>query len=83
MDEPYSLTTEDNPYSPFTEFEQWWAFDRAMGYYTLEYLARVANTSPLLSVDDNVAITNDAINRIVALNVTGNYKKVKASDYPS
>lgn len=82
MDEVYAVTTSDNPYSPFTQFDQWWAFDRAMGYYTLEYQARIAHTSPELSDAQNEQILNDAINEIVALNLTGNYIKVKPSDYP-
>lgn len=81
VDEIYKLTTSDNPYSPFTEFDSWWAYDRIMGYYTLEYLARIAHTSPELSIEDNIEIIDEAINEIVAMNITGNYKKVKESDY--
>lgn len=83
MDETYMLTTTDNPYSPFTQPDQWYAFDRAMGYYTPEYLARVANTSSILPDSMNDAIIDDAINSIVALNVLGIYRKVKESDYKS
>lgn len=82
MDEVYAVTTSDNPYSPFDQFDQWWAFDRAMGYFTLEYQARIAHTSSALSDEENLAIINDAIDDIVRLNLTGNYIKVKPSDYP-
>lgn len=81
--EVYMLTTEDNPYNPFTQFTQWQAFDHLKGYYTNEYLARIANTSPELSDDVNLGIINDAIDEIVSYNLTGNYKKVKASDFAS
>lgn len=81
MDEVYMLTTIDNPYSPFTQPDAWYNFDRQMGYYTPEYLARIAKTSMALSDAQNDAITLDAINEIVALNINGKYRKVKESDY--
>lgn len=81
--EVYMLTTEDNPYNPFTQFTQWQAFDHLKGYYTNEYLARIADTSPELSDDVNLGIINEAINEIVAYNILGIYKKVKASDFAS
>lgn len=81
MDEVYMLTTTDNPYSPFTQPDAWYAFDRQMGYYTPEYLARIAKTSMALSDAQNDAITLDAINEIVAMNINGKYRKVKESDY--
>lgn len=81
MDEVYMLTTTDNPYSPFTQPDAWYNFDRQMGYYTPEYLARIAKTSIALSDAQNDAITLDAINEIVAMNINGKYRKVKESDY--
>lgn len=81
--EPYMLTTTDNPYSPFTQPDEWYAYDRNMGYFTPEYLARVAETSSDLPDDMNVKIINDAITRIVALNPLGIYRKVQESDYVS
>lgn len=83
MDDVYMLTTVDNPYSPFTQPDAWYGYDRAMGYHTPEYLARIANTSVALSDAQNEAIIDDAINEIVTLNVLGIYKKVKESDYRS
>lgn len=80
--EVYMLTTEDNPYNPFTQFLQWQGYDHYKGYYTMEYLARIANTSPELSDDVNISIINDAINEIVGYNILGIYRKVKESDYP-
>lgn len=79
----WMLTTEDNPYSPFTQFLQWQGFDHLRGYYTLEYLARIAKTSPELSDDVNNKIIDDAIDEIVGYNILGIYKKVKEDDYKS
>lgn len=81
MNEVYMLTTSDNPYSPFTQPDAWYNFDRQMGYYTPEYLARIAKTSLVLSDAQNEAIIDDAINEIVSLNPLGIYRKVRESDY--
>ena len=70
------LTTTDNPYDPFTQFDQWYAFDTQMGYNTCAYLARLARTSNGISSDDNEKAVEDAIDEIVKLNLTGKYKKV-------
>ena len=34
------LTTKDNPYSFFNEYEEWNAFDEDKGYYTKALVAR-------------------------------------------
>ena len=41
----FMITTIDNPFNPFTQYDEWLAFDEQMGYYTNNYLARIANTS--------------------------------------
>lgn len=83
MNEDVMLTTIDNPFSPFTQFDRWRAYDVQAGYYTLEYLARIAHTSNELSDSDNLSIIDDAINEIVSINALGIYRKVRESDYKS
>lgn len=70
------LTTEDNPYDPFDQYELWQGFDESKGYFTESYLARLALTSPDLEAADQNQAIEDAIDDIVRLNLTGNYKKV-------
>lgn len=73
----YMLTTTDNPYDPFEEFDDWNQFDLAKGYNSMSYLARIARVSGELSeTDENLAI-NDAIDEIVRMNVIGIYTKVE------
>lgn len=71
------LTTIDNPYNPFTEWNEWLQFDLAMGYDTSGYLARVTITSDELSESDQDWAIEDAIDEIVRENVLGIYKKVE------
>jgi hypothetical protein len=72
------VTTIDNPFSPFTEFDEWFAFDTEKGYNTCAYLARIAKTSIELSDEDQNQAINDAVNEIVRMNVLGIYKRVQA-----
>ena len=61
------LTTVDNPFNPFTEFDSWFAFDTEFGYNSCGLLDRFVNTSHELSdevVDDD---TNDGLRRILRL----------------
>lgn len=76
MDE-YMLSTSDNPFNPFTEWEQWFAFDARLGYHTPSYLARVVRSSSELSESDQLVAINDGIDEIIQFNLTGNYIKVK------
>jgi len=70
------LTTSDNPHSPFTEFEDWLAFDTRHGYNTLPYLARVMVTSSEISDPDQSLAIGQAIDEIIFFNLLGIYKKV-------
>lgn len=77
------LTTVDNPYSPFSEWENWFEFDVSKGYNTCQLLARIANSSDELSDAEEERIIEDAIDEIVTINALGLYKKVKKGDFPS
>lgn len=50
MENPNSFlpTTIDNPFNPFTEFDDWLSFDRRKGYNTLEKLDKFYKTSDLI-----------------------------------
>ncbi|WP_299488753.1 hypothetical protein [uncultured Gordonia sp.] len=70
------LTTTDNPFSPFTQWDEWLAFDTRMGYGTLNYLARITLTSDALSPADQDLAVELAIDEIVEMNINGLYIKV-------
>lgn len=73
----HMLTTVDNPFNPFTQFDDWFAFDTAAGYNTSAFLARVVKTSDELSEADQSQAIEDAIEEIVRENVSGIYRKVQ------
>lgn len=81
MTTSYMLTTVDNPYNPFTQFDEWFAYDQNMGYNTCSYLSRIATTSDDISDEDNAIAINDAINEIIYYNVLGIYQKVSKENF--
>lgn len=74
--EALMLTTIDNPFDPFDQFNEWLMWDTKAGYYTPIYLARIVVTSDELSDADQQLAINDAIEEIVSHNVLGIYRKV-------
>lgn len=74
------LTTVDNPFNPFTEFSEWYAFDVASGYHTNGLLARIAKVSHELSEADREQAIDQAIDEIVRENVSGVHRKVQAPE---
>jgi hypothetical protein len=73
------LTTVDNPFDPFTQFDEWYAFDEEHGYHTTGFLARVVRSSDELSEADQDQAIEDGIDEIVKENVLGLYRKVPSS----
>lgn len=83
MDEQteYMLTTVDNPYDPFTDFDGWLAFDIRKGYNTSALLGRIAMIpEDLPEAYQSMAIQN-AIDEIVRENVSGMYRKVSRESF--
>lgn len=74
----HMLTTIDNPYDPFTQFDEWFQFDESSGYHTTQFLARLTLSSPDLSEADQSDAIESAIDEIVDENVNGMYRKVEA-----
>ncbi len=74
------LTTIDNPFNPFTQWDDWKRYDEDKKYFTCNYLARISKTSLELSDTDYDKAIDDAVDEIVKLNVLGIYKKVYETD---
>ena len=71
------LTTVDNPYDPFDQFNLWFRFDSDKGYNSCAYLDRIAHTSDQLSEEENDAEIERAIDEIIKYDFQGIYKKVR------
>lgn len=75
----FMLTTIDNPFNPFEDFDSWFQFDIEKGYYSCAYLARIARTSELLSDYENNLEIERAIDEIIEYNPLKIYMKVSST----
>ena len=67
------LSTSDNPYNPWTDYDKWLAWDESSGYNTNNYLARLCNTLAGMSDEDEEYVYRLAVDSILEQNITGNY----------
>lgn len=82
MDEEFMLTTLDNPFNPFTQFDEWNRYDMQRGYHTCAYLARITTSSDEVSSTQEDLDIDKAMNEIIDLNLSGLYIKVRADYIP-
>ena len=75
-----ALTTIDNPFDPFDQFDSWLTFDLDRKYNSCAFLARIAKTSDQLSEEENDREIERAIDEIVKYDVTNLFMKVKRED---
>lgn len=76
MDTETMLTTFDNPFDPFDDFDQWFMFDVSNGYYTCSKLARIARSSDEFSTIEQKIEDERAIDEIINHDFLNIYKKV-------
>lgn len=72
-----ALTTFDNPFNPFDQFESWFLFDLEKGYNSLGRLARTANISEDMTDKEYLEETERAIDEIILYDYQNIYKKLK------
>ena len=70
------LTTIDNPFDPFDQFDSWYRFDMDKGYCSCSYLARIARTSDQFTDKENNQEIERAIDEIIKYDFKNIYKKV-------
>jgi len=74
---PFLLSTEDNKYSPFSEFVMWYIEDQRLGYDTPGLLARLTVNAE----EYNDIAIQQAMRDIVELNFSGKHIAVVESDF--
>ena len=78
----YAITTKDNPYNPFKDFDNWYAYDMNQSLHP-EYvnscalLARVSNCADSLSDAENNLMTFKAIQTIIKNDPLDVYRMVQ------
>jgi len=61
------ITTKDNPWNPFDNWEEWLRYDIEKGYNTCEKIDRLAPTSDVLPPTINQELLNEAMDRLIIL----------------
>lgn len=77
MENNVRITTIDNPYDPFTEFDKWFNFDVEKGYYTCSKLARLSNITEDMTDKELIEEEQRAINRLIQIDPLDIYKKIE------
>ena len=72
-----ALSTIDNPFDPFDDFNSWFLFDIEKGYNSCGYLARIANLSSTQTEKESSEEIERAIDEIIQFDFRNIYKKVK------
>ena len=77
------LTTYDNPYSPFDQFDLWLQYDIEMGYQTCERLGKIIQLEEGMSDKEKENEMDRAIDEIVKHDPLGVYcRAFENSTYP-
>lgn len=72
-----TITTIDNPFDPFEEFDSWFNFDVEKGYYTSSRLARITKTDETMTEKEVNDAIEAAVDRLIEIDPLDLYKKVQ------
>lgn len=75
--EQYLLSTVDNPYNPWEDFDNWYLWDIHKGYNTCALLARVAQPIDAFGENYKIAEAERAMDEILEADQCAMYIKVK------
>lgn len=76
MAKQFMLTTVDNPFDPFEQFDEWYSFDKEKGYDSSERLDRIVHFTDEMTESEINNETERAIDEIVFHDFLDIYKKV-------
>ena len=75
MAKQFALTTHDNPFDPFDDFASWNSYDKQHYYNSSEKLMRVAVLSDEMTIFEENAEIERAIDEIIKYDFMNVYKK--------
>lgn len=73
-------TTMDNPYNPFTHWDEWLAYDLIHQYSTCQLVAAFDESSILMDEDEYEYEVEQAINRLLDFDPFGIHIKVRENN---
>ena len=80
MNKKVTITTVDNPYDPFDDFDHWFLYDVEKGYYTSSTVARLTHLSDDMTELEELEEVERAIDRLIELDPLDIYIKVTRED---
>lgn len=72
----FMLTTVDNPFNPFTDWDDWFAYDESKGYRTCSLVANLSRNSSCLSYEEQQKSNALVLDSILSMDCCGIYKLV-------
>lgn len=81
MENNVRITTIDNPYNPFTDYDNWLNFDIEKGYYTCNKLARLSNITDDMTDKELIEEELRAIDRLIEIDPLDIYIKVNRGEF--
>ena len=83
MSKACKLTTIDNPYDPFEQFNDWFMYDNEKGYNSCAFLARIVDelysNSDEYDSEDDPELIEKAIDQIIQYDFQDIYVKATQS----
>lgn len=73
----YMLTTVDNPFDPFDQFDSWHLFDKEKGYNSCERLMRIAKLVDGMSEEEENIELERAMDVLIENDVFDVFKKAE------
>ena len=71
-----ALTTFDNPYNPFDQFNEWYLLEVEKGYNTCSHMARLANLTDDMTQKEIDEENERVIDKLIEYDFMNIYKKV-------
>ena len=76
MNRQVMITTVDNPFDPFNDYENWLLFDAEKGYYSPSKLARLIKDEEGMTEQEEFEEIERAIDRLIEIDPLDMYIKV-------
>ena len=74
------ITTIDNPFDPFEDFNSWFMFDVEKGYYSCSKIGRLVKTTENMTEIEEIEAIERAIDRLIEIDPLDIYKKLVRED---
>ena len=71
-----TVTTIDNPFNPFEDFNSWFMFDIEKGYYTSSKLARLTNLEDNMTEKEENEEVERAVDELIEIDPLDIYIKL-------